>query len=62
MSFSWSNGTCRWGAIVLVIHDTCDYWMEGAKLALYMKVCAELALYEGTCMCCTNVIYEGTMV
>lgn len=37
ITLSWSNNMVRIGSIVLCIHDTVDYWMEGAKLAKYCK-------------------------
>ncbi|KAK2161051.1 hypothetical protein LSH36_122g08000 [Paralvinella palmiformis] len=37
MCFSWADGMVRIGTLVLVVHDAVDYWMEGAKLAKYLR-------------------------
>jgi len=37
MMFSWSINMVRIGTLVLCVHDAVDYWMEGAKMANYMK-------------------------
>lgn len=36
VSFHWSF--LRVGAIILLLHDACDVWMEAAKLANYAKI------------------------
>jgi len=35
--FSWTVNMVRIGMLILVCHDAVDYWMEGAKLAKYMR-------------------------
>ena len=35
MCFSWCANYVRVGTLILCLHDTCDYWLEGAKLAKY---------------------------
>ncbi|XP_060065337.1 ceramide synthase 5-like [Ylistrum balloti] len=35
--FSFASNTIRIGAIVLVVHDSVDLWMAGAKMANYLK-------------------------
>ncbi|GAU95616.1 hypothetical protein RvY_07206 [Ramazzottius varieornatus] len=37
MVFSWTDNTIRIGSMVLIIHDSVDFWLEGAKLARYAK-------------------------
>ncbi|XP_074658815.1 ceramide synthase 2-like [Tubulanus polymorphus] len=37
MFLSWCNNFLRMGSLILVLHDAVDYWMEGAKLAKYLK-------------------------
>ncbi|XP_064647650.1 ceramide synthase 5-like isoform X4 [Lineus longissimus] len=37
LTFSWINNMVRIGSLVLVVHDAVDYWMEGAKMAKYIR-------------------------
>lgn len=37
MWFSWCVNYVRVGALILCLHDACDYLLEGAKLARYIN-------------------------
>ncbi|CAF1389224.1 unnamed protein product [Rotaria sordida] len=37
LSFSYIANYVRVGSLVLVIHDCADYWLEGAKMAIYTR-------------------------
>lgn len=37
LAMSWTLNMVRIGSLVLCLHDFADYWLEGAKLAKYVK-------------------------
>ncbi|KAK3592976.1 hypothetical protein CHS0354_023198 [Potamilus streckersoni] len=58
--FSWCANVVRIGAVILVIHDCCDFWLEAAKMAKYVqfhKICEGLFAIFGVLWFFTRLIF-----
>ncbi|KAK2177579.1 hypothetical protein NP493_591g02066 [Ridgeia piscesae] len=59
LAFSWSNNMVRMGSTVTLLHDSVDYWLEGAKLAKYLryqKLCDSLFIVFAVMWLITRII------